>query len=97
MTDASEIKKKGAVCHPPPAVRLDNLLRVRQAQLRYQSRLPPHRRIWPPGRSGVPACLSLASADRLCAICSLSHALVWEYNIHQALTVARHAASGAWL
>ena len=32
MTDASEIKKKGAVCHPPSAVRLDNLLRVRQAQ-----------------------------------------------------------------
>ena len=31
------------------------------------------------------------------AICHLSHARVWEYNIPQRLAVARHAASGAWL
>jgi len=66
-------------------------------RLRCQSRLPPHRRIWPPGRSGVPACLSLASADRLCAICHLSHALIWEYNIPQWLAVARHVVSAWWL
>ena len=33
----------------------------------------------------------------LSAICHLSHARVWEYNIRQWPTVARHAASGAWL
>ena len=61
------------------------------------SRLPPHQRIWPPGRSCASVCLSPASADRLCAICHLSHALIWEYNIPQWLAVPRHAASSAWL
>jgi hypothetical protein len=43
----------------------------------------------PPGRQ--------SRGHALCAICHLSHALIWEYNIPQRLAVARHAASGAWL
>ena len=42
-----------------------------------------HRNRWPPGRSCVSVCLAQAAANRFCAICRLSHALVWEYNIPQ--------------
>ena len=67
---ANHLNVSHAAQHSPPT-------------LRCPSCLPPHRKIWPPGRSCAPVCLSRATAGRLYAICHLSHVLVWEYNIPQ--------------
>ena len=72
-------------------------LSAQSTTLRCQFRLPSHRKTWLFCRSYAFGCLSLAFTDRLRAICHLSHALVWEYNIPQRLVVARHVACGVGL